>query len=109
MSSHGKLSEETADQKLIEQCGERVDQIRRLKSLTPHGIQTIDWMTYASSVHWIATERESSYAEAVETLSQSMQAITSVSEMLLTAMQECGLTPPVMRTRAQQQPEAAKA
>ena len=104
-----KMVEETADQKLIEQCGERVDQISQLKSLTPHGIQTIDWMRYASSVHWIATERESTYTEAVETLSQSMPAITSVSEMLLTAMRECGLTPPVMRTRAQPQPEAAKA
>ena len=86
-----KIVEETAGQTLIKQCDEQVDQIRRLKSLTPHGVQTIDWMRYASSVHWIATERELSYAEAVETLSQSMPAITGVSEKLIAAMKECGL------------------
>ena len=103
------MVEETAGQKLIEQYGEQVDQIRRLKSLTPHGVQTIDWMRYASSVHWIATERESSYAEAVQTLSQNMPEITSLSEKLLMAMKECELTPRVMRIKAQPQPEATKA
>ena len=87
-----KIVEETAGKKLIEQYGERVDQIRQLKSLTPQGVQTIDWMRYASSVHWIATERESSYPEAIEALSQNMPAITGVSEKLIAAMKECGLT-----------------
>ena len=77
---------------LLPQYRAAIDQVRKLRSLTPTGGDELSWLKSAAQIHMLAEERGISYTDAARTLVNANPAIAQLASTAINAMHTCGFT-----------------